>query len=260
MIQFVIFFLVFVIIIIVLFRRTTIKSKFESQLLPSHHKKRFNDTISNIKLEPYGCFSNLKTKFFLKQINPNNKTGTFDSGIIISESNQEQDILELIKKVIDNGYDLYGNQIYKKFINRPEKFNFISIEELGALGKFAGYNYLSIYKIGPLQKGSVYLTYSPPMETQISDSVGLDYLDYSKNLTKSDLSTYTLTPKLNNFTDEQKNEKGKELACGHPCLPFGEPLTYKDPEGNIRQYMCGSIAYPNIKTPSRYAVYKIVES
>ena len=261
MIEFIIFFLVFVLLIIFLFRKVSSKSKL-SNVITSHHKKHFNDAITDIKLEPYGCFSNLKGKFFLKKINPYSRISKFDSGIIISDTHQERDVLELIKQVIDNGYDLYGTKIYKKYFHTPDKFKYITIEELGALGKLAGYNYLSIYKIDKLEKGSVYLTYSPPMDTAITDSVGMDYTQeqYDKNLTKSDLSTYTLTPKLNKYTDEEKREPEKELSCGHPCLPFGEPMTFKDSKGDIRQYMCGSVAYPNIKTPPRYAVYKIVET
>ena len=29
--------------------------------------------------------------------------------------------------------------------------------------------------------------------------------------------------------------------------------------GEVKQYMCGSVGFPDIKTPSRFAVYKIAE-
>ena len=80
---------------------------------------------------------------------------------------------------------------------------------------------------------------------------------YKNSLSSSDLPNYTLTPRLNNYTNELENDTSKELSCGYPCLPFNKPDTFVDSQGVTRQYMCGSVAYPTIKTPSRYAVYEI---
>ena len=78
------------------------------------------------------------------------------------------------------------------------------------------------------------------------------------NYTVSDLPNYTLTPKLNNYTNEEEKAPGKEMSCGYPCLPNNKPLTFVE-NGITKQYMCGSVGYPDIKTPPRFAVYKIVE-
>jgi hypothetical protein len=82
--------------------------------------------------------------------------------------------------------------------------------------------------------------------------------EYNQNVSKSDLPKYTLTPKLNNYTNEEENAAGKEFSCGYPCLPGGNPMTFTE-NGVTKQYMCGSVAYPNIRTPPRFAVYKITE-
>jgi hypothetical protein len=269
---YIVFFFIFAIGLIFLFRfihSKGTKSNFEiskhfetSETVIDRGKKRLTDIYSDIVLEPYGCFSNLKGKFFLKKVNPYSKVkDDFDSGIIISDTQQEKDMRNLIERVRKNGFDIYANKIYNKYNDSPDKYKYTSIKEIAALGKLAGYNYLSIYKTGTLEKGSIYLTYSPPMDVSVTEMYGIDYTpeQYTNSLTKSDLPNYALTPKLNNYTDDQRKEPGKELGCGYPCLPFGEPLTFKDPQGNIRQFMCGSVSYPDIKTPPRYAVYKIVE-
>ena len=67
-----------------------------------------------------------------------------------------------------------------------------------------------------------------------------------------------LTPKLNNYTNEEEKAPDKELSCGYPCLSDGDPEIFNDNDTK-RQYMCGSVGYPNIKTQIRFAVYKIVE-
>ena len=90
-------------------------------------------------------------------------------------------------------------------------------------------------------KKQIFFSYSPPL--------------YSNSVLEPDLP-FTLTPPLNGYTDEIENASGKELSCGYPC-------SYKDgklqitPDG--KQYMCGSIVHPTIKTPPRYAVYQIYE-
>jgi hypothetical protein len=63
------------------------------------------DIYKDIYLEPYGCFSSLDEKFFMKEINKYSKRQVYDSGILISESRASQDPQNLITKVIDNGFE-----------------------------------------------------------------------------------------------------------------------------------------------------------
>ena len=208
-----------------------------------------SEFYKDIKLQPYGCFSSLDEKFFKKHLNIYNNT--YDSLLVINENNTEADIKNLVLKVINNGYDIYGFKILHKYDAIENGYKKISIQEIAILGKLAGYNYLSIYKINLNTRGKIYLSYSEPMD-QLTNK--------NENITKSDLPKHTLTPKLNNYTNEEEKAENKELSCGYPCLPDGKPETFKDPDGTIRQYMCGSVGYPNIKTPTRFAVYKIVET
>lgn len=208
------------------------------------------DIYKDISIQPYGCFSSLDEKFFLKQINP--YTNRIDSGIIISE-NKISDIHDLINQVMDNGFDEYANKMFNKYSSNDKN---IDIKEIATLGKLAGYNYLSIYKLNENNRGKIYLTYSPPM----NDDLEFNYTqeEYNKNVAKPDLPDHTLTPKLNNYTNEKEKSVGKELSCGYPCLPNGKPLTFNE-KGVTKQYMCGSVAFPDIKTPPRFSVYRITE-
>jgi hypothetical protein len=217
-------------------------------------QNNLNDIYKDIGLEPYGCFSSLDEKFFLKKLNKYSKNNVIDSGIIISDTNAADDTRELIKKVKNNGFDLYAHHIFNKYDSMPDGYNKnLSILELGVLGKLAGYNYLSIYKLNENTRGKVYLTYSPPLDDDLEINES-----YEKSLSKSDLPGYTLTPKLNNYTNEKEKDPKKELSCGYPCLPYDKPLTFEE-NGVTKQYMCGSFGYPDIKTPTRFAVYKIIE-
>ena len=251
MIYIILFITIIGVVLFKLFRSINTQSKpksVERTIVPS--KTDLTDIFKDISLQPYGCFSSLDEKFFLKQKNP--YSGNLDSGIVISDTDATNDTHELIEKVKNNGFETYAYYIYNKYNNMPDGYNKnMSILELGVLGKLAGYNYLSIYKLNKNTRGKVYLTYSPPLD----DDAESDYTDL---ITKSDLPEYTLTPKLNNYTNEEEKTKGKELSCGYPCLPYDKPLTFKE-KGVTKQYMCGSVGYPNIKTPPRFAVYKIVE-
>jgi len=198
------------------------------------------ENIKDIKLQPYGCFNNLDEKFFQKQMNP--YTDFIDSLVII---NNDNDIKALIAKVMNNGYDIYAFKIINKY---KDDYKNISVEEIAILGKLSGYNYLSIYKINKNTRGKIYLSYTPPMD-------GLSNNKFSE----SDISDYTLTPKLNNYTNEIEKTPGKELSCGYPCLSDNKPETFIQ-KGVTKQYMCGSVGYPTIKTPTRFAVYKIIET
>jgi hypothetical protein len=206
---------------------------------------------SNISLKPYGCFSRLDEKFFQKKINYS-KNGLLDSGRIISDTNQDRDIHDLINEVIKIGFGKYGYYLINKF---SRNYSGMDIKEIGILAKLAGYNYLSVYKLNETTRGKIYLSYSPPMNSQVDYTANT--AEYNKSLNVSDLPGHTLTPKLNEFTNELENAKGKELACGYTCLTDGKPLVYDD-NGIKRHYMCGSVGFPDIKTPTRFAVYQLV--
>jgi hypothetical protein len=207
---------------------------------------QLTEYYKGIGIEPYGCFSSLDEKFFQKQ--HNEYTNVTDSLLIIDDTDRE--LKQLIMQVIDNGYNIYGFKMLNKY--DPDKYRNISIEEVAVLAKLSGYNYLSVFKLDENSRGKIYLSYSPPMD-ELSQQFD------KSNLAKSDKPDYTLTPKLNQYTNEEEKAPGKQLSCGYPCTYNGKPLTFKDPDGNVRQYMCGSAGYPNIKTPSRFSVYKIVE-
>ena len=235
------FIIIFGVLAVVLFHSINrqFKTPNETVKVVKPRKTDITEIYKDISLQPVGCFSSLDEKFFLKQINVYSKTAVLDSGIIIDS---DKDISSLIKKVIDNGFDQYGYSMIHKY---NDTFKQMSIIELGILGKLAGYNFLSIYKIDETTRGTVYLTYSQPMDKQ-SDKL--------ESLTKSDLPEYTLTPGINEYTNEQEKAAGKQLSCGYPCLSNGKPLIVDN-----KQYMCGSVGFPNIKTPTRFAVYRIVE-
>jgi hypothetical protein len=219
-------------------------------------KTQLTEIYKDITIEPYGCFSSLDEKFFLKQMNPYNNKNIFDSGIIISEDKRTDDMRELIQQVINNGFDQYGYSMLHKYDNDPDGYSKnMNIKEIAVLGKLAGYNYLSVYKLDENTRGKIYLTYSPPMDKQLGYNTTKE--EYTRNLTQSE-NTYTLTPKLNNYTNEQEKAPGKELSCGYPCLPYNKPMTFVE-KGITKQYMCGSVGYPDIKTPPRFAVYQIIE-
>jgi len=255
------FILVFILVSLALFKlfdliNTQIKSTSDKkeqtkrQIKPL--KTDLTDIFKDISIEPYGCFNSLDEKFFLKQINP--YTNAVDSGIIL---NTPSDTRDLIKQVSLNGFDEYANQMFNKYDMMPEGYTKnMNIIEIATLGKLAGYNYLSIYKLDEKHRGKIYLTFSPPMDNELefnhSDT------EYKNNISKPDLPDYTLTPKLNNYTNEKEKAKDKELSCGYPCLPNDKPLIFDD-SGVTKQYMCGSVGFPDIKTPPRFAVYRITE-
>jgi hypothetical protein len=230
----------------------SINSQFKKKKPEFHKPNRMDLTgiYKDINIEPYGCFSNLDEKFFAKKVNPFSKASVVDSGIVISELKANADTIELIQQVISNGFDQFGYNMINKYNGDYSKMN---IKELAILGKLNGYNYISVYKLNENTRGTIYLTYSPPMDTQPE----LNETDYKKRLTKSE--NYTLTPKLNNFTNEIEKAPGKELSCGYTCSKNGkDPLTFKE-SGIEKNYMCGSVGFPDIKTPPRFAVYRIIE-
>lgn len=209
----------------------------------------------NIKLNPYGCFKNLKSNFFEKIINPYNKNlqgDNYTSGLILSDNEKDKDIQKLIHIVIDNGFEAYGKRILKKYDSVKNGFREVSLKEIGTLAKLAGYNYVSVYKYGPDSGGTIYLTYSPPMVSDIHSNFGYDYTsdEYNSILTKPSYPIETLTPKISDLDTDN-------IRCGYPCTNNGVLDTFIDSSGNKRCYMCGSVGYPTINTSEIYSVYKI---
>ena len=205
-----------------------------------------NDPINDIDIQPIGCFTHVKDLFFISCINPYSNDKISDSGKEIV--NYPNDIVNLIKQVIKNGYDLYGNNILNKY--RGTDYSNLSLIEFGTLSYLCGYKYMSILSNGTDTKNEIFISYSQPMG---------DLTDNNNNIAQSDLPTYTLIPMNNNDAHENNIKPGNELSCGYPCSKDGKPQTFLDDKGILRQYMCGSVVYPTIKTPPRYAVYKIFE-
>jgi len=202
------------------------------------------DTIGSIDIKPVGCYTNIKGLFFTSCINPYSTSKIQDSGIFIS--NYPNDMVTLIKRVIDNGYDLYGNKILNKY--NSTDYSDLDLLEIATLGYLTGYRFMSIYKTDNSNFKQIFFSYSQPMNSN----------ETLNDFAKPDLNGYTLTPKLNGYRNENENSPEKELSCGFPCLKNGKAITFK--EGDVtKQYMCGSVVYPTIKTPPRYAVYEIFE-
>ena len=64
---------------------------------------------------------------------------------------------------------------------------------------------------------------------------------YKSNLSISDVPKLKVQA-LNSSSEEQG-------VCGYPCIGVDQKKNFK----------CGSVGYPTIKTPTRFAVYKIAE-
>ena len=237
-------------------KRGEVLKRGETGVAKRVNKQSLSDIYRDIKIEPYGCFINVKDKFFAKQINPYAKIKVYDSGIFIQEYHYNSEFRNLINNVINNGFDEYGYYLLKKY--PKDDFTNITLKEIASLGKLAGYSYMSIYKLNEDSVGNVYLTYSPPMDKELA--MGYTQNEYNLQLSKSDLPNHSLTPRLNKYTNEKDVEPGEELSCGYPCKSGGKFETLKDSSGNESHYMCGSTSYPDIKTPPRYAVYQIIET
>lgn len=238
-ITYLIYLIVFGVVLISLFSFINSQFKQTPKKTMKPSKSDVTELYTDIHLEPYGCFTSLDEKFFKQKINDRN---TY-SELIIST---EKDLKQLIQSVIDNGFDIYGHKMmYKKDI---------TLVEVGILAKLAGYNFLSTYTLDKDKLGVFYLSYSPPMDIELGINVSDE--EYNKNISKP--NGYAVTPKLNNYTNVDEKAPGKELSCGYPCLSKGNPITF-DESGTIKQYMCGSVGFPNIKSPVQFAIYRIAE-
>ena len=210
-----------------------------------------NDPFNDISIKPYGCFINLKNQYFLQENNPYDKVNQLDSGLIIKDDSiGKQELLRLIKTIKDNGYEKYARALIKKYENKEATS--LSLNEYATLGYLNGYKYISLYKTSLYGKGRVYFTYSPPTTSSAIYKYGYDFSDseYQDVLTKPTYPAESLTP-LTGDLDSTK--------CGFPCLSEdGKPVTFKDSQGNTREYMCGSVNHPNIKDDELWAMYEII--
>jgi hypothetical protein len=197
----------------------------------------FNTITGDILIKPVGCYINILDMFFSSCINPYSTQKISDNGIwVMSYPN---DILNIIKQSINNGFDLYGNKILNKY--QGTEYKDLSLTELATLGFFCGYTFMSITNNNGVNE--IFFSYSQPLYTT------------NGKIAKPDLP-FTLMPRQNGYTNEVENAPGKELSCGTVCLKDNKPQV--DPvSGNV--YTCGSILNPTIKTPPRYSVYQIYE-
>jgi hypothetical protein len=76
------------------------------------------EDINNIKIEPYGCFTNLKNQFFQEKVNPYSKDKNVISSSYYFTNNEKNknEIRNLILDVIKNGYSKFGNDILKRYL------------------------------------------------------------------------------------------------------------------------------------------------
>jgi hypothetical protein len=246
------FILIILILILIYLLLNKIKSKLENTnsalqntnfcpIVKKPSLSTVSDIINDIGIKPVGCFTNIKDLIFVSCVNPYSLKKVMDSGIRII--NYPEDIVNLIDKVIKNGYDIYGNKIKNNY--KGTDYSNLNIKELATLGYLSGYRYISISKNDLNEKKDIFYSYGPPQNDK-------------DTIMKSDLPNYTLTPKLNNYTNEDENVPGKEISCGYPCFKDKKPEIFV--ENDIeKQYMCGSITFPTIKTPPRYAIYQIYE-
>jgi hypothetical protein len=228
----VLFLIVFGVLIFTLFK--LINSQFKvkgsipkEKVIQSPKKTDLVEIHKDIYLESYGCFSSLEEKFFAKKLIGKE----IDSGTVLSNNS---DIQGLVKHVIDLGYDIYGYRMIHKYNNNYDN---ITIIELGTLGKLSGYSYISTYNYDEKTRGKVYLTYSPPLDKEV------DIDDKNQQPSKPE--------KLDVIAKESSSQNN---LCGYQCFSKDGKLSV-----NGKKYMCGSVGYPDIKTPTRYAVYKILE-
>jgi hypothetical protein len=189
----------------------------EKDLQLKNHILGIKDIDKDIRLEHYGCFNDLYEKFFLRKINPFNTRKDFDSGITITNKNLKNDFTKMLELVKANGFNDFAINFENNYSSNYSK---TPLQQLAALGLFAGYSYLSICKFDTDTIYEIYFTYSPPLERHITTDQ-----NFNKYLSPPDL------PKD---------------ACGFTCT-----------DGS--KYKCGSIGYPGIKSRSIYSVYKILE-
>ncbi len=198
----ILFFLFFMIILTRLFK---VKHK-EASVLPINtvkkpNKHRLTEILKDIKLEPYGCFINIREHFFLKQINSYSTHSIYDAGIFVPSVKMNEELKTIILKLINNGFDEYGYHILNKY---PDD-NFVNIKliELATIGKLSGYSFISVCQLEPSGPKNILWSYSAPLEIETDNPDNMKML-------KPDFN-YTLIPGIDKYTNEIENTPGKEL-------------------------------------------------
>ena len=185
------------------------------------HITKIHDLDKDISLEQVGCFGNLYNKFFLRKINPFNTRKDFDSGLSISQNTLNEDYLRILDIVTNNGFGDFAKKFKSKYSNNYSK---VPLQQIAALALFSGYSYISISKFDENTIEEIYFTYSPPMDRH----------NITGNFSESEMKKYLSS------SDISMNE------CGFTC-------------GDGSKYYCGSTNHPNVKSPAKYAVYRIIE-
>ena len=184
----------------------------------------------DVKLEEYGCFENLDEKFFYKKINPYSDIKAFDSVFAIDSYS---DLERLFDQVSKNGFGDYISKLKSKYPPSSSGNINLTLQELGALALLSGYSYISVYKIDPKTFGTILLSYSPPMNKHNIYGT-FDSKEFDKFISR------------NNVPLSLNGSSSKE-SCGYRC-------------DTTSDYYCGSVTYPYIKSPIKYAVYKVIET
>ena len=196
--------------------------------------KSITDPDTQIIIKNYGCFKDLDERFFVKKFNPFDSTKISSSAFVISNTSDTTfsfDFERLFDKITTNGFGKYIISLKKKY--SIDNYKNISVPELGILAIFSGYMYISICKESLDGLPLIYFTYSPPMNKY----------NLNGQFSPKELELYTTKP---DFPMKSLNTSSQE-GCGFPC-------------SNDSNYNCGSINYPNIKSPVTFAVYNAVIS
>ena len=190
------------------------------------------ESVNGVDIVPVGCYINILDYYFLSCVNPYSSDNSLpDNGLTISK--YPEDVVSLINQANQNGYTELANSILNKYSG---DYTGLTISDFGLLGYLCGYKFMSI--TNNENRNTVFFSYSAPLKNQ-------------KSATKPDLP-FTLRPTINNSTNEVDNIEGREISCGNVCVP--------ETSSDGKNYTCGSILYPTIRTPPRYSVYKLTKT
>ena len=188
------------------------------------------ETVNSVDVVPVGCYINILDYYFLSCVNPYSSDNSLpDNGLTINK--YPDDVISVINQASRNGYTELADSILTKYTD----YSRVTINDFGLLGYLCGYKFMSITNN---ENNVVFFSYSAPLKNQ-------------KTPAKPDLP-FTLRPSINNSTNEVDNIEGRELSCGNVCVP--------ETSSDGKNYTCGSILYPTIRTPPRYSVYKLMKT
>ena len=142
------------------------------------------ETIDNIDIKPVGCYTNIKGLFFTSCINPYSTSKIQDSGIFISK--YPNDMVTLVKRVIQNGYDKYGNRILNKY-NKTD-YSDLDLLEIATLGYLSGYRFMSIYKLDEVSKYKTHHNNYTKLKSELNKLLTKKLKEYGYEMSKYDIS------------------------------------------------------------------------